>query len=302
MAVPWALPATWMDMPKVQQFNRGLSDGFMTELSSGRFALLLAESLRIGLDIQIRKDYLNFYHNGLSVLALSEHAASPLFRARIHRKYVEGVDLPHPMAPSGDYRRFDATTEFVVPFVRCLPNLLANAEAYAGPEAIVEQKMIPASHALGATVAFIDRQVQVPGVRKKADLMGLTTNGRFVVAEVKQGLDNRIQHLMDQIREYHVVVTGPDGRLREDIGVAYRRVIEQKQSLGLLPQHIRPPVDRAAVRCLLVLYGYNPLSELLTRLRHTAAASTLAVDLVLLPKGCCELPPDTCWEHLCTVP
>jgi len=288
-------------MKPMQSFNRGLSDEFVAELLSGRFAGLLAESLRVGLDVQIREDYLNFYHDGLSVLALSEHTSSPRHRGRIHRKYLDGIQLPCAMASAGDYRRFDATEQFVEPYIRCLPALLANAATYAGLEAIVEQRMIQASHTAGATVAFIDRQVQVHGVRKKADLVGLTAAGQFAITEVKQGLDNRIQYLMDQIGEYYTVMAGPDGCLREEVARSYRRVAEQKQSLGLLPGNTRFPDDRMQMTCLLVLYGYNPRSELLARLRQASAAHSLPVALVVLPEGSYTLPPVAAWERLCPV-
>lgn len=286
-------------MGTMRLFNRGLSDLLVIELRSGRFVPLLAESLRVGLDVQIREDYLNFYHNGLSILALSRHTSLPCFRVRIHWKYLDGIELPREMPRAGDYRRFDASLELVEMLIRRLPILLKNAALYAGPEAIVEEKMIRGSHNDSSGIAFIDRQVQVPGVRTRADLVGLTAEGQLVVTEVKQGLDNRIQHLMDQIRGYYVVLTDPCGCLREDVANAYRRVVEQKHSLGLLPQHVRPPVAGAAVKCLLVLYGYNPLSKLLARLRLAAATGSLPVDLVMLSEQCYDLPPATVWERLC---
>ena len=286
-------------MEPMQQFKRGLSDEFVTELRAGRFAPLLAKSVSAGLDVQIREDYLNFYHDGLSVLALSEHAASPRYRARIHRKYLDCVALPDALAPAGDYRWFDGTGQLTTAFVQHLLKILSNAQRHQGREAVVEQKMIRASLGIGSPVVFIDRQVQVHGVRKKADLVGLTAAGQFVITEVKQGLDNRIQHLLDQIEEYYSVMVGPDGCLRGEIVRSYRKVVEQKRSLGLLPQDIRLPDERAQVICLLVLSGYNPRSELLVRLRQASGDHSLPVVLVVLPEGSYTLPPVAAWERLC---
>ena len=191
--------------------------------------------------------------------------------------------VPAALAPAGDYRCFSATEQFTEAYTLQLPTILSNALRYAGPEAVVEQKMIRASHGSGSPVTFIDRQVQVHGVGKKADLVGLTAEGQFVIAEAKQGLDNRIQHLMDQISEYYSVMAGPDGRLREEVARSYCKVVEQKQSLGLLPGNMRFPDDRMPVTCLLVLYGYNPRSKLLARLRRASAAHSLPVALVVSP-------------------
>ena len=281
------------------RFNRGLSDEFVTELMSGRLAPLLVTSANAGLDVQIRENYLSFYYDGLSVLALSEHAALPRYRARIHRKYLDGIVLPDALALAGDYRRFHATGQFVGAYTEHVPAILSTAQPYAGPEAVVEQMMIRASHGGASPVVFIDRQVQMHGVRKKADLVGLTAEGQFVLTEMKRGLDNRIQHLMDQIREYHAVLAGSDGCLREEVARSYRKVVEQKQSLGLLPGSVRFSDSQVRVTCLLVLYGYNPRSELLTRLRQASAAHSIPVDLVMLPEGSYTLPPMAAWDRLC---
>jgi hypothetical protein len=268
-----------------------LPDEFIAELRAGRFAPLLAASASVGLDVQVRENYLSFYHDGLSVLALSEHVASPRYRARIHRKYLEDVSFPDALAPVGEYHRFNATERFTEAYTRHLPTVLSNSQPHAGKEAVVEQKMIRASHCGQSPVVFIDRQVQLHGVRKRADLVGLTAEGQFAITEVKQGLDNRIQHLMAQIHEYYTILAGPEGRLREDVARSYRNVVAQKQSLGLLPGDLRFPDDRVQVTCLLVLYGYNPRSELLARLRQASVAHSLPTALVVVPEGHYTLPP-----------
>jgi hypothetical protein len=207
--------------------------------------------------------------------------------------------LPDALALAGDYRRFHATGQFVGAYTEHVPAILSTAQPYAGPEAVVEQMMIRASHGGASPVVFIDRQVQMHGVRKKADLVGLTAEGQFVLTEVKRGLDNRIQHLMEQIREYYTVLAGSDGCLREEVVRSYRKVVQQKQSLGLLPRDIRLLDELDKVTCLLVLYGYNPRSELLVRLRQASSAHSLPVSLVVLPEGFYTLPPAAAWERLC---
>lgn len=284
-----------------QRFDRGVSQEFMAGLQSGQFASLLALAAKAKLDVQIRERYLNFYHHGLSVLKLSEKDKPPRYRAEIHWKYLYGIELPDALKQSDEYQWFGATEQFLEAYLRHLPAILSNADRCAKPEATAEQLMIRASHCDGSPVIFIDRQVQAHGRRRKADLVGLTTAGQFVIIEVKQGLDPRIQHVLGPIAEYHSIMAGPDGRLRCEFVHSYRKVVEQKQSLGLLPENMRPLDERAQVACLLVLYAYKSDSKLLAMLAETSAAHSLPVSFVMLPEGAYTLPPIADWERLCPV-
>lgn len=51
-------------------FNRGLAEEFVRELKGGRLSGLLTCARQRGLDVQIRENYVNFYHQGCSVLKL----------------------------------------------------------------------------------------------------------------------------------------------------------------------------------------------------------------------------------------
>jgi hypothetical protein len=184
-------------------------------------------------------------------------------------------------------------------YIQHLPSILSNARCYAGREAIAEQAIIRANNPLTSPVVFLDRQIQVPGIRKKMDLVGLMAPSEFVITEVKQGLDNRIQHLMDQIHRYYLVLAGQDGCLRPEVVRSYNRVIQQKQSLSLLQENHPPLSHQTQVTCLLVLYGYNHRSQLLARLRAASAEHSLTVALIILPEGSYTLPARTNWEQLC---
>ncbi|HHN46126.1 MAG TPA: hypothetical protein ENN09_01675 [Planctomycetes bacterium] len=281
-------------------FSRGLSAKFIEKLLHGRFAGLLQAVIAEGLDVQIRENYIDVYHRGLAVLKLAEHSRPPEYRATIHRKFLSGVQLPDvvPRA-SGNYLHFAAAEEFAKRYVEHLPRILSNAEQYAGTEATVEEDMIRASKTANSPVVFIDRQVQAHGIRKKADLLGVTAAAdRVVLVELKQGRDSRIQSLMGQIADYYHALTVPGGRLHEQVTDSCRRIVAQKKSLGLLPEHVMFPKTPPVVECLLVLYGYPLKSALLDRLRSAAGCNDFKTSLVLLPKGCCVLPPSSAWDVL----
>ncbi|MCE5278068.1 MAG: hypothetical protein ABFD92_07540 [Planctomycetaceae bacterium] len=279
-------------------FRRGLSDDFVAQLMSGHLAPLLSAADNFGLDVQIRENYLNFYYEGLSLLKLSQNNRDVRYRAVIHREFLSDISYPEPLAPEGFYCRFAASEAFVAAYVANLERLLANAQPHAKAEAAIEQRIIKAGCSPDAPLVLIDRQVQLHGVSGRADMVGMTGDGQFVIVELKQGLDNRIQHLLDQMRDYYTIMAATDGLLRMEMAHAYRKVVQQKQSLGLLPPALRFPEGRPPVTCLLVLYDYNPASKLLTRLLTTAALHSLPIALVELPPGSYTLPPAAAWKPL----
>ena len=286
------------------RFSRGLSDQLLEELKQGRFSMLLRALAGRGLDVQLRERYIDVYARGCRVLMLVERRfREGRYRASIHRKYLDGLVLPDARSGSerDQYVHFCASPDFVEGYVASLDTILWNSEGYVKPEAELEEHMIWQSHCRSSPVLFIDRQVQVHRIRRRADLIGVTTcsadRARVVLVELKQGLDTRIQHLMGQMGQYREVIA-PDGRLDHEVAAAYRRVVAQKQELGLLPPAAVFPDEDPSVECLLVLADYNPKSELLTRLRHRARDASYGARLVLLEKGTHILPPAAQWEEL----
>ena len=291
-------------MGERDMFKRGLSDEFLAELKHGRFSALLKTVAERWLDVQLRERYVDVYAGGRRVLMLAEtRFRERRYRASIHRKYLSGLALPDARSSSaGDpYAHFDASPDFVSAYVSSLDTVLGNAKAYATPEAALEEQMIRQSRCPSSPVLFIDRQVQVHGIRRRADLIGVTIDpeaaARVVLVELKQGLDNRIQHLMDQMSAYRKTVA-PQGRLHCEVASSYRTVVAQKRELGLVPPAAAFPEGRPSVECLLVLADYNTKSKLLGRLRERARESSSGVKLILLEKDQYVLPPTDSWEAL----
>ena len=285
-------------MSKVR-FARGLTDKFLSDLTNGFLQNLLQAAVCRQLDIQIREDYINIYACGGSVMKLIHSQQCHKYSAEIHRKYVNGLLWTTPPKTGNDYCTFVVDSAFVSDYITNLNQILQNATAKEKTEATIEEKLIQASHHPGSPLIFLDRQVQLHGVQKRMDMIGLALHPepKIVLTELKQGLDNRIQKLMEQISSYYDLID-PDGHLREDVFGSYINVIEQRQKLGLIPLEISMPKDRPTVECLIVLYDYNERSELLSRLVDAAKQHTLPVRLVSLPKEQFAMPPMLEWRVL----
>jgi hypothetical protein len=286
-------------MPTHKRFSRGLSARFLTELRAGYFAPVLQAFRTYNLDLQIREHYIDLYADGRRVLHLAECRGTGEYRACIHPKYVAGLPLLAGTR-SGEYLQWTATDDFLTAYLAALPAILHQSLPYRKEEATVEEQLIRASCHASSPVTFFDRQLQVPGSRFRADLLGLmpTDNGQSVLlTELKYRLNNTIQDMSSQLDDY-AQVFAPDGYLRDDLTAAYRTVLAQKVALGLLPPAVCFAEERPVVHGLFVLYDYNPRSELLARLRIAAAQATLRTYLCLLPAGTFQLPPPSTWEVL----
>lgn len=277
-------------------FARGLSPGFMHELMRGRFAPLLRASLDRGLDLHIREKYINVYTSGRSVLKLTETGMG--YEADIHRTFRANTELTD--TADRQYRCFAADNAFVMTYLSELDTVISNALATAKTEAATEEHMIRRSCLAGSPVVFFDRQVQTHGIRKRLDLIALSSPGdeetSVILVEIKQGLDNRIQELRKQIQDYHDVFA-PGGRLRQDVTLSYQTVVHQKKQLGVIPDNVTFPSQPPRVECLLVLYDYNPKSRLRGRLSESVGSFALRPKLVILNAGTYSLPPQDEWEQ-----
>jgi hypothetical protein len=285
-----------------EKFARSLPKDFLTELQSGRFATLLAAVKERNLDLQIRKNYIDIYADGRCVLMLAHQVKSDHYQARIHRKFLVNINLPDEQIANGNYCIFNATPNYVRGYLQHFQAILQNSQDYAKDEATVEEKMIRVSLTPTAPVLFIDRQVIIPGIRLKVDLMGLEVRAgkvdKAILVELKTGLDNRIQHLIAQTTRYCDNFS-LNGFLPDDMSNAYRKVVQQKQELGLLAQEIEFPETKLPVQFLVVLYDYNPKSQLLGRLEERARDCDLDIKLVQLKAGDYTLPSPDSWGNLC---
>ncbi len=283
------------------RFSRGLNHRFLSALRDGTFTHLLQVAKSRSLDVQIRENCLDLYGRGRCVLSLTHVPAHGVYHARIHRKFVTSLSFEMLKArTSGNYTHMTADGAFVDWFILHIDRIVANACATAKKEATIEECMIQASLQPGASVVFIDRQMQLHGVRLRMDLLGLTMDGdgsKVLLTEVKQGHDNRIQDLAEQTGDYCSLIA-PDGYLRSDVLESYRKVLDQKRQLSIISPDVQIGDGRIPVECLLVLYDYNDRSQLLGRLRERAKTCSLPTHLVRLERGVFRIPAEDCWERL----
>lgn len=282
------------------RFARGLAEEFVLDLSAGCLEQLIRTAVSRQLDVQIREHNIDIYACGRCVINLAHYRQRGIYKAKVHSIYLNGVHWPVSLDIGSDnYCRFAFDATSMDSYIASIDQIIGNAIALAEPEATVEEKLIQASHRPESPLIFFDRQVQLHGVQKRMDMVGLALHPepKIILTELKQGLDNRIQKLMDQISSYYDLIA-PDGHLREDVFVSYTTVIEQKKKLGLMPPEISMPKDRPAVECLIVLYDYNERSELLGRLVDAAKQHTLPVRLVSLPEKQFAIPPMLDWRIL----
>ncbi len=282
------------------RFARGLADEFVTELSDGYLSQLVSAAKSKQLDIQIRENSIDIYACGRCVLNLAYSRQRNAYKAKIHNKYLNGMRLPvSPNIGSDNYCRFAVDAAAIRWYLASIDQVIANAMVTAKQEAAVEEKLIQASFLAESPLIFIDRQIQLHGAQKRMDLIGLMPHPKpkIVLTELKQGLDNRIQKMMDQIYSYFNLIA-PGGHLREEVLVSYTNVIEQKKRLGLMPNGVSMPTNLPTVESLIVLYNFNKRSDLLGRLAEAAKHYTVPVRLVLLSEGQFAIPPMSDWRTL----
>ena len=81
-------------LPRKSTHMRKLSSTFLACLDSG-FLSAITECVRRDhdLNLEIRDGYINVYYKGNSLLKLIEKGPLPHYKAEIHRKFLEGVEI-----------------------------------------------------------------------------------------------------------------------------------------------------------------------------------------------------------------
>lgn len=283
-----------------KRFERGLDDRFMALVQRGPCEELLRAWKAADLDVRIRHNQLTAYDGGRAVGVLTW---APRVGPRLapHHKYLRGTALeqiPPDSGTAGDYPTRRVDERLLRAYLKELPMIRANARKYAGREEEWESELIRQN--TGSSCWLIDRQVQVPGVRRKADLVGLSLapSTAFVVIEVKAGLDNTIQKAPDQLRRY-IDILAPGGRVREDVVTSYRTVVRQRRELGFpAPSEDLIQVG-LPVEAVLALCAYNQRSELLGRARDRARALELNLGILQFPeRSSLSIGSRSTWDRL----
>ena len=279
-------------------FRRGLSDRLLRDLLDGPGATVLRACVDAGLDVRLRPGYVSLYFKGRSMARIVGRQRVP-HKLWVNAKYVAGRIGGFAGRSRGDYLVFDVEADFAEAYATELSQLIRRAEDHVGHEENVELDLL--RHNAEPTGVFcFDRQVQVSGIRRRLDVVGLTA-GRspaLVAIEVKRYPDNRIQVAPQQLHEYvEILDRGGDG-LCGDVADSYRTVCTQLRRLGRPAPEPERITARMPVTGLLVVSHYNCRSRLLSRAHEVAA--TLERPVYLWQPGRKEfvIPPPEEWTRM----
>ena len=268
-------------------------------MSSGPVATVFRACVDAGLDVRLRADAVNLYFQGRSMAKIVGRSRVQ-HKLEIHHKYMAGPRIGEfASRRNGSYMVFDIDTGFADAYAEELSTLIRRACKHVKHEENVELQLLQQNGG-SAEVACFDRQIQVPGIRRKLDIVGVTSTGTpvLVAVEVKCYYDRRIQCVSEQLHEYLKILDPVRAGLREDIAASYRTVCSQLRQLGMPapdPQRITAgmPVSGLAVVC-----GYKPRSQLLPRAHQRATELKRPIHLWQPKSDDCAIPPPSGWVRM----
>jgi hypothetical protein len=265
---------------------RKLSSTFLQCLKSG-FLSPITEQVKCDhdLSLDIREGYINIYYKGNSLLKLAEINSLIHYRAEIHQKFLEGVDIP-----------LDFTEETIPLFIENIPRIKQNIirHAQGSLELEYEQMIMRANNyepRNNTEYFIIDRQYVIQEGRFDLtgifwDRQGRQTNREASVClmEIKFALNSDIQQVHEQLARYYEPIRNNASAIAEELETIFR----QKLKLGLYNQS---PERLSAMKTLtfsrniedfqfiLVLVDYNPNSSLLAmeKIRDLPFASQVRI-------------------------
>jgi len=284
-----------------EDFQRGLSDELLEDLLHGPSRVVLRACLDAGLDVRLRNNYLNLYFRGRSLARLVGRRRGSA-RLEIHHKYLAADRIGGFVGRRGkNYCGFDVDALFAEAYTMDLDAMMARASEYVGPEEDVELRLIQGNDST-TTVCCFDRQIQVPGDRRKLDLMGLRAgpSPALVAIEVKRYPDPRIQDVPRQLHDYLEIFDPDRNGLRADVARSYRRVCDQLHTLGLSATEPTQITAGMPVEGLVIVSDYEPRSRLLPRAHELAATLERAIYLWQPADGQFLIPAVTRWARMGT--
>jgi hypothetical protein len=251
---------------------RTLSTQFLSDFKSGHLSPLLERvKSDLELDLNIRKDYINIYYKGHSVLRLDNN-----YSASIANEFKNVMLLPQKLSSPNE----------VSQYLSILPSLKENVNKYKAKtkssyEIEYEQLIIRSNndnHSANTDVFITDRQYANIASSSRFDLTGVfwprnkrrsKSNLPLVFIEVKYSLNADIKGLDQQISRYYNVVK----QNIHDISIETENILIAKIELGLYnkdlnllmalkTKRVSDIIDDALF--IIALVDYNPNSKLLS--------------------------------------
>lgn len=215
---------------------RKLSDSFLKQLKNGYLSgiTILAREDH-DLNLEIRKDFINLYFKGHSLLTLSEKTRNG-YSVRIHPKFKVNLDIPEVLSDLNSAKRF----------MDAVPYLKMNIQKISvhSIEAEYEQMIIRANNfetKSNSEYFVLDRQYVVD--KNKFDLTGFfwKSHGRrknqnvdMCLMEVKFGLNKDIANIDEQLSRYYYSMKPRAGYMAEE----GETILKQKLELGMFDQSV----------------------------------------------------------------
>lgn len=249
---------------------RKLSKPFLNCLKSG-FLSQITEYVKCDhdLNLEIRDSYINVYYKGNSLLKLCEVGSLLHYKAEIHKKFLEGVEVS-----------LDFTESTVPQFVKNIPFIKENIIRYGknSLELEYEQMIIRANnfeHRNNTEYFIVDRQYTVKEGR--FDLSGIhwETNGRnrnrevsVCLMEIKFALNKDIRDVHEQLARYYEPIKNNAAQIAEELESMFRQKLELKlydQEANRLKamKSLTFSRDIKDFQFIIVLVDYNQNSTLL---------------------------------------
>jgi hypothetical protein len=257
---------------KAKPFRRHLSESFLRDLCMSPVRTMLG---RHDLDVRLRADEVHVYADGSRLAGIKRLRG--VLMLQVNRKYVAGspVDALSPASTSGNYLRYQIDDAFASIWNEALGTLIATARSvHRNPEGVVEAQVERANR-YGPAFYVIDRQVQIPGLSGRLDVLGIAPalNGAghvLIALEIKNALDNRIQRVGAQVCRYVDTLTSGIGHATGEMIDSYAMALTQLRALGRVVPDSNWVVGEMSVAGAILLANYNVHSKLLSRAQATA--------------------------------
>lgn len=221
--------------------------------------------------IQLRKNYFNVYHKGMSLAKITPRAGT--YAVSISNKFLHD-DLRYKMSKAcgGRTRNRSANTEFVVEpneirrFFRVdhLNGLKSNITGNGVTPELQFEQVLMSDNPASDTFIIIDRQIAATGWKGRLDLLALVRNSatgpfHFLVIEVKMGNNEELERKVgDQLQSY---IEHIDTHINDYVA-CYEKNYLQRNCMGLITDAMPASIEiENSVKGMVITGGYSRLAE-----------------------------------------
>lgn len=282
-------------------FIRVLDDEQLATVQSGVSPQLIAALVGAEMDVHIRDGSVVAYWGGMAVMTLGQHPKLG-YVAMIPRKVAEKCELPERAGVKGQlacYRVEEDLLSAVNERLAQIKELVEAADTRGGPMYHKFMRSNPGT----SGVLPLDRQVHLPGLRSKLGGVGVEREGeqRFLLVDLRYGSGADVSKAPISSESFYRAVTDEAGNLNEEIGSEYRRMLEQRVSLGLPSL----PVDTVQVGmpvASLIALAHCRSETVRERLHDAAEKARFPLFLCEFPGSDARIPKQSLWKELAKRP